>query len=56
MKGQVLDTENNVIDGLFAIGNAAGGLFYDNYIGGAQLTSAAVYGIVVADFLKGKTK
>ena len=35
---------------------AAGGLFYDNYIGGAQLTSAAVYGIVVADFLKGKTK
>lgn len=56
VKGQVLDTENNVIDGLFAIGNAAGGLFYDNYIGGAQLTSAAVYGIVVADFLKGKTK
>ena len=55
-KGQVLDTENRVIDGLFAIGNAAGGLFYDNYIGGAQLTSAAVYGIVVADFLKGKKK
>ena len=25
---------------------------YDNYIGGAQLTSAAVYGIVVADFVK----
>ena len=52
VKGQVLDTENHVIDGLFAIGNAAGGLFYDNYIGGAQLTSAAVYGIVVADFVK----
>lgn len=52
VKGQVLDMENHVIDGLFAIGNAAGGLFYDNYIGGAQLTSAAVYGIVVADFVK----
>lgn len=56
VKGQVLDTENRVIDGLFAIGNAAGGLFYDNYIGGAQLTSAAVYGIVVADFVKGLKK
>lgn len=51
---QVLDTENRVIQGLFAIGNAAGGLFYDNYIGGAQLTSAAVYGVAVADFIKDK--
>lgn len=51
---QVLDTENKVIPGLFAIGNAAGGLFYDDYIGGAQLTSAAVFGIAVADFLKAK--
>lgn len=50
--GQVLDTENRVIDGLFAIGNAAGGLFYDNYVGGAQLTSAAVFGLAVADFAK----
>lgn len=49
---QVLDTENRPIPGLFAIGNAAGGLFYDNYIGGAQLTSAAVYGIEVANFVK----
>ena len=52
VNGQVRDTENRIIDGLFAIGNAAGGLFYDNYIGGAQLTSAAVFGRVVADFVK----
>lgn len=53
-RGQVLDTENNVIRGLFAIGNAAGGLFYDDYVGGAQLTSAAVFGIAVADFMKAR--
>lgn len=53
-RAQVLDTENKVIPGLFAIGNAAGGIFYDNYIGGAQLTNAAVFGIAVADFLKMK--
>ncbi len=53
---QVLDTENRVIEGLFAIGNAAGGLFYDNYIGGAQLTSGAVYGRIVAEFVKAQAK
>ncbi len=53
-RGQVLDTENNVIRGLFAIGNAAGGLFYDDYVGGAQLTSAAVFGYAVADFMKAR--
>ncbi len=50
--GQVLDTENRPIDGLFACGNAAGGLFYDNYVGGAQLTAAGVYGMAIADFVK----
>lgn len=29
--GQVLDTENHPVEGLFAIGNASGGIFYDNY-------------------------
>lgn len=53
-RAQVLDTENNVVRGLFAIGNAAGGLFYDDYVGGAQLTSAAVFGYAVADFMKAR--
>jgi succinate dehydrogenase/fumarate reductase flavoprotein subunit len=48
----VLNNENRVIPGLFAIGNAAGGLFYDDYIGGAQLSSAAIFGIRVADVVK----
>lgn len=52
VNGQVLDTESHPIPGLFAIGNAAGGLLYDNYVGGAQLTSAAVFGLAVAEFAK----
>lgn len=51
-KGQVLDTEGKPIKGLFAVGNAAGGLFYDNYVGGAQLTSASVIGRKIADYMK----
>lgn len=52
VKGQVLDTEMNPVEGLYAIGNAAGGIFYDNYVGGAQLTNAAVFGYHVADEMK----
>jgi flavocytochrome c len=51
-KGQVLDTEGRPIKGLYAVGNAAGGLFYDNYVGGAQLTSASVVGRAIADHMK----
>ncbi len=50
--GQVLDTERRPVPGLFAVGNAAGGLFYDNYVGGAQLTSASVIGRQIADYVK----
>ncbi len=52
VNGRVRDTENQPIEGLFAIGNAAGGIFYDNYVGGAQLTGAAVFGMAVADYVK----
>ena len=56
VNAQVIDTEGQPIPGLFAIGNAAGGLFYDDYVGGAQLTNAAVYGYHVADFIKEQLK
>ncbi len=55
-RGQVLDTEGRPIRGLFAVGNAAGGLFYDNYVGGAQLTSASVIGRQIADYVKSLAK
>ena len=44
--------DDQPIPGLYAIGNAAGGLFYDNYVGGAQLTSASVIGRQIADYVK----
>jgi tricarballylate dehydrogenase len=42
--GQVLDTEQSHIPGLFAAGELAGGLFYVNYPGGAGLMAGAVFG------------
>ena len=46
---EVLDTTDTVIPGLFAAGNATGGLFYNNYPGGTGLTNAAVFGRVAGE-------
>ncbi len=43
-RGQVLDTENNPMPGLYAAGELVGGLFYHNYPGGSGLSSGAVFG------------
>jgi len=43
-EAQVLNTSDEPIPGLFAAGNATGGLFYNNYPGGTGLTNAAVFG------------
>jgi len=43
-RGQVLDTENHPIPGLFAAGELVGGLFYYNYPGGSGLMAGAVFG------------
>lgn len=45
-RGQVLDTENSLIPGLYAAGELVGGLFYHNYPGGSGLASGAVLGKV----------
>ncbi len=45
----VLDTQDDSIPGLYAAGNATGGLFYDNYPGGTGLTNAAVFGKIAAE-------
>jgi tricarballylate dehydrogenase len=41
---RVLDTEERVIPRLFAAGEILGGLFYDNYPGGASLIRSLVFG------------
>lgn len=42
--GNVLDTEDRPIPGLFAAGEIVGGLFYYNYPGGSGLTAGSVFG------------
>lgn len=39
-----LDTDGNLIPGLYACGELVGGLFYFNYPGGTGLTSGSVFG------------
>ena len=43
-KAEVLDTEDRPIPGLYAAGELVGGLFYQNYPGGAGLMAGAVFG------------
>ena len=43
---EILNTEGKVIPGLYAAGNAIGGLLYNDYIGGSQLCSAIIWGRV----------
>ena len=44
LKGEVLNTEGKAIPGLYAAGNAIGGLLYYDYIGGSQLCAAVIWG------------
>ncbi|MXV80524.1 MAG: FAD-binding dehydrogenase [Chloroflexi bacterium] len=42
--GQVLDTEDRPMTGLYAAGELVGGLFYNNYAGGSGLMAGSVFG------------
>jgi tricarballylate dehydrogenase len=43
-KGEVQNTSDRTIPGLYAAGEMVGGIFYENYLGGAGLMSGAVFG------------
>jgi tricarballylate dehydrogenase len=43
-EGQVVDTNNRPIEGLYAAGEMVGGLFYFNYPGATGLMSGSVFG------------
>ena len=47
--GQVHDTADLPIPGLFAAGEMVGGLFFHNYPGGTGLTSGAVFGKIAGE-------
>lgn len=43
-EGEVQDTTDTTIPGLYAAGELVGGIFYQNYLGGAGLMSGSVFG------------
>jgi tricarballylate dehydrogenase len=43
-EGEVQDTTDTTIAGLYAAGELVGGIFYQNYLGGAGLMSGSVFG------------
>ena len=43
-QGEVQNTSDRTIPGLYAAGEIVGGLFYENYLGGAGLMAGAVFG------------
>jgi tricarballylate dehydrogenase len=47
--GQVIDTEEVPIKGLYAAGEMVGGLFYFNYPGGTGLTAGSVFGRIAGN-------
>ena len=48
-KTQVMDTRDHPIEGLYAIGEVPGGLFYHNYMAGSGLTKGAITGRIAAE-------
>lgn len=46
---QVIHNDFKPIEGLYAAGEIVGGLYYDNYPGGAGLTSGAVFGKIAGE-------
>lgn len=55
-KAQVQTLEGKTIPGLYAAGNAAGGLFFRDYIGGSQLGGATVFGRIAARDMVARAK
>ena len=43
-RGEVQNTSDRTIPGLYAAGEIVGGIFYENYLGGAGLMSGSVFG------------
>jgi tricarballylate dehydrogenase len=53
---EVQDTSDRSIPGLYAAGEIVGGLFYENYLGGAGLMSGAVFGCIAGAAAAQRTK
>ena len=53
---RVVNNENKVMPGLWAVGEIAGGYFYHNYPGGAGLVKGAVFGRIAGQGAAHRTK
>ena len=51
---RALEADGTPIEGLYAVGELAGGFFAYDYVGGASLTRCVVTGMHVADLIAGK--
>lgn len=51
---RVLEADDTPIEGLYAVGELAGGFFAYDYVGGASLTRCVVTGMHVADLIAGR--
>lgn len=55
-KAEIQNLDGESIPGLYAAGNSAGGIFFHNYAGGAQLGAALVYGRIAGAELAARAK
>ncbi|CCH45035.1 succinate dehydrogenase flavoprotein subunit [Wickerhamomyces ciferrii] len=53
-EGQVLDTQGQLIQGLFAVGEISGGVHGENRLGGNSLLECVVFGLGVGEFIGGR--
>lgn len=56
VKARVMNLEGKPIAGLYAAGNAAGGLFFRNYNGGSQLGAATVFGAIAGEEMAARAR
>ncbi len=56
VKTEIQNLDGKSIPGLYAAGNSAGGIFFHNYAGGAQLGAAAVFGRIAGREMAQRSK
>ncbi|MCF0254136.1 MAG: FAD-binding protein [Duodenibacillus sp.] len=56
VKAEIQSLDGKSIPGLYAAGNSAGGIFFYNYAGGAQLGAATVFGRIAGAQLAARAK
>lgn len=56
VKAEIQNLDGGSIPGLYAAGNAAGGIFFNDYAGGAQLGAATVFGRIAGREMVARAK